>query len=115
MVEDLMRLMDEIIPDDKILTDVSNLIWMDSREPYEIELDSKNIFVPYGTAIVVITKAFVREYFAIAFNTGFRVMLGVGDLPEPKFGILQPEYCFVTIYYHFDGRMITCDFHEDMR
>ena len=84
--------------------------------PGKVELDSDVITVPEAVTITVITKALFSERFSIGFGSGFRVLVGIGDIQEGDVGYqLTCRYCFATLHYDEHCQLITEDFHQGNR
>ena len=111
----LSAYIDDALPDDLIVNDLKEILWMDDP-PGKVELDSDVITVPEAVTITVITKAFFSERFSIGFGSGFRVLVGIGDIQEGDAGYqLTCRYCFATLHYDEHCQLITEDFHSEMR
>ncbi|MEC4984571.1 MAG: hypothetical protein SAJ37_20100 [Oscillatoria sp. PMC 1068.18] len=116
---EVIKVIDAALPDEQIIKNVTNLLQEYAKNgEVEIELDeaeAKNILVPADTEILIVTKAFLKEYFEINFQTGYRVMVALGGIREEKHGLLQAKFCFATLYCDAEGNMVTIDFHLEMR
>jgi len=112
----LLKNLDDVLPDYKIIADLREII----REGTEgnqthIEINETWISVPVQVPIVMITKAFFKEYFdGVGFGT-YKVLVSLGPPVQKKSGLMEPEYCFSTLYYNNDAELITLDFHSEMR
>ena len=59
----LFSLLDEILPNEKIIKDLSNRIWDDKQsEGNYIELYRDYLFVPKNVPIDIVTKSLYKEY-----------------------------------------------------
>jgi hypothetical protein len=113
--KELVRMLDEILPNQKVQDDLWQILKETSETDISIFLDEQQIKIPLTCPITIITKAFYKEYCDIAFRTGYRVQLAIGDIIALRHGIIEPGYCFSTIYYDENIRIITADFHRAMR
>ncbi|MEO0844399.1 MAG: hypothetical protein AAF063_36865, partial [Cyanobacteria bacterium J06643_5] len=111
----LYLLLDETLPDEQIIQDLSDRIWNDKElKGINIELNDQWKFVPENTPISIVTKALFKEYYDIPFGT-YKVMVAIGGITSQKHGILKAKYCFATLYYNDDCQICSIDFHEEMR
>jgi hypothetical protein len=112
---DVLRALDSILPDSTVLEDLSISLWNTDKDAAEVELGGQWVQVPRGTPLEIVTKAFLKEYFDVPFNTGYRVQVAVGGVNGQEFGILSAAICFATLYYNADRILFTSDFHTEMR
>jgi hypothetical protein len=113
---ELLHAMDELLPDDGIISDFSKFMLSNARgHNICIQLDDcESKTVPVGVAISIITKAVFKEYTKFAFGT-YKVVVAVGGIDREKYGLITAKYCFATLYYSEDCKLITLDFHEQIR
>jgi hypothetical protein len=109
----LQTVLDNTLPDSQIINDVSQIIWEEAKGILTIEEDV--IAIPKNALIVIVTKAFFKEYFDIGFGTCFTVQLAIGGIDKQECGILYPGICFATLHYNAQGELITSDIHKEMR
>lgn len=111
----LYSLLDQTLPDEQIIKDLSDRIWNDKElRGINIELNEEWKFVPENTPINIVTKALFKEYYDIPFGT-YTVMVAIGGIKSQKHGILTAKYCFATLYYNDECQLFSMDFHEEMR
>lgn len=107
------EMLNSTLPNNQILNDVSQIIWETGEG--QIELEGEKNYIPKGTVVDVVTKAFFLEYFDIGFGTCYKVEVAIGGVVDEKHGIFSARYCFATLYYNQDCHLITVDFHKEMR
>lgn len=112
---DLVDILDKVLPDARITQDLADILNNLSAAGKGVELSEAIILIPKQTYLEVVTKAFFKENYRIAFDTGYRVQVAIGGVRKEESGILFPEYCFATLYYNEGRSLVTVDFHEDMR
>lgn len=110
----LITLLDNCISDEKILVDLTQLIWKECDGKIEFQEDVITQ-IPRNTVFKIITKAFFKEYYQIGYSTGYKVIVSIGDIKNIEFGIPTPEYGFATLYFNEAGQLFTQDFHEEFR
>lgn len=109
----LAEAIDEILPDQPVLNDVSRILGQCPRG--EIELEEEIISVPENIPITIVTKVFLKEYFEDVGFGAYRVQVAIGGIENKEFGILSARFCFATLYYNEEPSLITIDFHKKMR
>lgn len=107
------QVLDEALPDAKLLNDIADLLWQQANG--SVELEGKELRIPEGSKIDIAAKAFFLEKFDVGFGSSFRVLLAIGGVDSCEFGILTARYCFATLYYNEEGALITTSFHKEMR
>jgi hypothetical protein len=114
--DELLRLIDKLLPDDRIISDFSKFILSNCRGKHiSIELDEDETqIVPVDVDIAIVTKAVLKEYTSFTFGT-YKVIVAVGGIQQEKYGRIIPKYCFATLYYNESCNLITLDFHEQIR
>jgi len=106
---------DEVLPDNKITNDVQAIL--DQGDEVSVIDLGNDMFLSLSktTNIDIVTKMYLKEYYDIGFGTGYRVQVAIGGIQRKSHGILYAKYCFATLYYNAESRLITADFHKDMR
>jgi len=113
---DIGTVVDSMLPDKRVLNDVLLILQEEKgAEGTDIEFETGYVRVPENPHVAVVTKAYLKEYYDVAFGSGYRVQVAIGGVQEEQFGILKARYCFATLYYNCERKMITVDFHQDMR
>lgn len=111
----VLSALDEILPDKKAIGDLREVLEDINRRHASIEIDDGEVSVPTDVAVVLVTKAFFKEYFdRVGFGT-YKVMVSLGMPHQQKSGVLKAPYCFATLYYTDTSELITIDFHSDLR
>lgn len=118
----ILQHLDSILPNHKIIQDVAQQLdkmtlksAKKNRDEVEIEIeDQAIIIVPRQMSVEIVTKALYKEYFEISFGTGYRVLAVLGGIKEIEFGIIEPVYSFITMYYDSELNLIAIDFHKNM-
>ena len=81
-----------------------------------IELDEEWLAIPSDTALTVVKKTCRIERFHSGFgDETFAAVLAVGGVLSVEHGIVNPHICFATLFFDFSCKLITVDFHKDMR
>jgi len=118
----ILQRLDSILPNHQIIQDVAQqfdkMILKNAkktRNEIEIEIeDQAIIIIPRQVSVEIVTKALYKEYFDISFGTGYRILAALGGIKEIEFGIIEPVYCFITMYYDSKLNLIAVDFHKNM-
>jgi hypothetical protein len=111
---DIADILDSLLPDERLTSDLATALWTEAAGTVEIA-DDVRIFVPPKTRIDVVTKAFFLERFDIGFGTTYRALLAVGGIESLDAGAPTAPYCFSTLYYDSNVRLLTIDFHREIR
>lgn len=107
--------LDQILPDSQIAEDVLMLLRESGNdEGAKIELGGDNIYVPYDVNLKIVTKVLVKDDYNSGFGT-FRAQIAIGNVTDWEYGIIVPQFCFATLYYNRDCKLITADFHANFR
>lgn len=107
--------LDQILPDSQVAEDVLRLLRESGNdEGAIIELGGNNIYVPYDVNLKIFTKVLVKDDYNFGFGT-FRAQLAIGNVTDLDYGIIVPQFCFATLYYNRDCKLITADFHAERR
>ncbi len=113
-----VEILDRLLTDEMIVRDVSRIIWRDEDPKLgsgEIGFQSGNVFVPWGTTIFVVAKAFFYELYDWDFGTSYKAQVSIGDIILTDHHVYGTQYCFATLDYGLDLQLITVDFHKEMR
>ncbi|MBH8562838.1 hypothetical protein I8748_11710 [Nostoc sp. CENA67] len=105
---------DDFLTDNEVKKDLINTIWEDKSECL-LELEQKTIIVPRNTLLEVVSKSYRQNNYQIGFGNYYAAQIAIGGVKELNSGILYPVYCFATIFYTFDKKLITVDIHLEMR
>lgn len=113
----VIKAINEALPDEQIGKDISNILQKYAKQGgVEVELsEDKLLVIPENVPIDIVTKSFFKEYYDINFRSGYRVQVAIGGIQNQKYGILYAKYCFATLYYNEESKMLTIDFHKDMK
>jgi hypothetical protein len=106
-------MIDETLPDRKLLDDLFQVLWWEGGGT--VELEGREVHIPEGTKIDIVTKACIVERFDVGFGSCFRALVAIGGVARQEFGVLTANYCFATLHYDIEGKVITTDFHLEMR
>ena len=112
MADQLANLLNQIIPDKKILADLWEIVDDGNNK---VELNNAWIEIPSKIQIDIVTKAYFLESFP---NIGFgvyKVLLALGGFNQSLHGSHSAGICFSTMFYDRKAKLITLDFHEEFR
>jgi hypothetical protein len=106
---------DLLLPDLLIQDDLYKILWID-EEVCKIELETKDIIIPKDTKLEVVDKIYRKNTYDISFGKKyFYTHVAIGGVEKVSGGIISPVYCFATLFYSSDRKVITVDFHSEMR
>ncbi|MEH2059350.1 MAG: hypothetical protein V7K97_24995 [Nostoc sp.] len=105
---------DNFLTDSEVKEDLINTIWEDELE-CELELERGKFLVYRNTLLEVVSKSYRQNNYQIGFGNYYVAQIAIGGVKELNSGILYPIYCFATIFYTFDKKLITVDIHSEMR
>ncbi|MEH1820354.1 MAG: hypothetical protein V7L31_14945 [Nostoc sp.] len=105
---------DNFLTDSEVKEDLINTIWEDDLS-CELELEQGTVLVYRNTLLEVVSKSYRQNNYQIGFGNYYAAQIAIGGVKELKSGILYPVYCFATIFYTFDKKLITVDIHSEMR
>jgi hypothetical protein len=108
---DIDRLMDDLLPDQKVKDDLAQILW--SEGPAKVKTEKKRLKIPINCELAITTKAYFREYYPLNFGP-FNVEVAVGGVEEESHGILDAKYCFALFYYDEEFKIMTLDFYKNM-
>jgi hypothetical protein len=105
----------QFLPDSLIQDDLLKFLWGDRNE-CEIELDENNtIVVSRSVKLEVIVKLYRHSVYKVGFGNYFCAEVAIGGVTKVSGGIVEPLYCYATIFYSPEKEVITVDVHSDMR
>lgn len=105
---------DDFLTDSEVKADLINNLWEDKLECV-LKLEQGTIIVPRNVLLEVISKSYRQNNYQIGFGNYYASQIAIGGVKELDSGILYPVYCFATIFYTFDKKLITVDIHSEMR
>ncbi|WP_299489160.1 hypothetical protein [Acaryochloris sp. IP29b_bin.137] len=112
MAEPLANLLNQIIPDDKILADLREIVDDGNNK---VELNDTWIEIPNKIQIDIVTKAYFLESFPnIRFGV-FKVLLALDGFNQDLHGFHSAGICFSTMFYDQEVKLISLDFHKEFR
>ena len=106
--------LDEFLPDELIQEDLSKILWIEKIGKL-IEIEEKNVIVPYGALLEVVSKSYRKNFYNIGFGNHYAVLVAIGGVIGQQSGIIEPKYCFATLFYTSFQTMICLEFHDRMR
>ncbi len=107
---------DLLLPNSLILDDLKKILWSYPEEECFVEIDGNKLFVPRDTNLEVIDKIYRKNIYNVSFGKNyFYTHVAIGGVSKVSGGIIDPVYCFSTLFYNSCIEMITVDFHSDMR
>jgi hypothetical protein len=108
---------DSVLTDSIIHNDLIRVLWEDEEgHECEIEFEEGNIVVPEGVVLEVISKVYRKNIYMIGFGSDyFYSLVAIGGIKKISGGIIIPTYCFATLFYNYECKLITVDFHSEMR
>ena len=112
MADQLADLLNQIIPDEKIFSDLWVIVDDGNNK---VELNDTWIEIPNKIQIDIVTKAYFLESFP---NIGFgvyKVLLALGGFNQDLHGFHSAGICFSTMFYDEEIKLISLDFHEEFR
>ncbi len=101
------------IPDSRIIADLAGVIWDEGGGT--IEFDDGQLFIPSGVQLEVIAKSLHTYSYDIGFGHHYQVQVAIGGVTSLEHGIVDARYCFATLFYNLALKLITIDFHREMR
>lgn len=103
--------LEQWLPDAVVLTDLRRVIHADARA--RIELDSGTITIPFECEYELISKAFIEQRLDVGFGNCFRAVVAIGGVSGSDAGLIEAKYCFCTLWYSSDRKLITTDFSKE--
>lgn len=110
----LIDLINFLLPDQRIMEDAARILNEEIQKGGFADLDSENQ-PSIDESIEVINKKFVCGKYEIGFGNHYACRVAIGGVVSYKGGAIVPKYFFATLYYTDDLRLITVDFHDDLR
>jgi hypothetical protein len=108
---DMYRSLRLYLPDERIFQDVRNILDEGERR---VELDGR--WVPFEPDMPL--QVLVRSVHAYEIDFGFgnhlRVLVAIGGVKEMTAGVPRASFCFATLWYSADCKLITVDFTTDI-
>jgi hypothetical protein len=110
---------DSLLPDTLIQRDLIEILWKEKDE-IEIELDEEspheNVIVKKGEILQIISKCYRRNFQRIGFGDSYYyAQIAIGGVKDITGGVVYPVHCFATLFYTNSCKLITVDFHDDLR
>lgn len=122
--ESLTAALNAALPDELVFAELRQIFAESSltHGALRIEIDDARwVDVPPEAPLEVVAKTFVIENYVSRFSTGFRAQVAIGGVVsgircderdrtdrEP----VQARYCFATLFFSRERKLITIDFHE---
>jgi hypothetical protein len=112
----LVNKLGKLITTDQIREDLHTYLKSEeTRAEWPVELENGAFITLHkNVEIDIVTVALFLEYFTIGFGA-LRVLAALGGVKIAENGIVVPHIAFATLYYSAEGRLITVDFHYNMR
>ena len=112
---DVELALDSALTDAQVIEDLRTILRQGAVDGVvRIELDEQWVPVPLETELVLVTKAFFKEYQRSPFGT-YKAQVAIVGIADHRHGVLEAKYCFATLYYNAKGVCFTTDFHRQER
>lgn len=108
----LVELINNLLPDKKILEDVSRALNSELEKGGFGNLAREEI-PPKDTQSEVLTKRFIMNNYETGFGNHYVSKVAIGGVETHRNGVVIPKYFFATLYYTEDLRLITVDFEDE--
>lgn len=111
----LQEALDVVLPDNEVINHFAKFLLVNStNHRVEVEIEAKRLLIPVDITIHLLTKALFKEYHSFAFGA-LKVQVAIGNVQNTGHGVFFADYCFATLYYDDQLRLISVDFHLNMR
>lgn len=107
----LAELINNLLPDKKILEDISCALNSEIEKGGFSNLEREKI-PPKDTASEVLTKRFIMNNYETGFGNHYVSKVAIGGVERHRNGVVIPKYFFAILYYTEDLRLITVDFED---
>ncbi|BDA73999.1 hypothetical protein CAL7716_081650 [Calothrix sp. PCC 7716] len=108
----LVELINNLLPDEKILADVSCALNSELEKGGFNNLSREEI-PSKDTQTEVLTKRFIMNNYETGFGNHYVSKVAIGGVERHRNGVVIPKYFFATLYYTEDLRLITVDFEDE--
>jgi hypothetical protein len=108
----LIDLLDNLLPDQRILKDVNHALKEEIEKGRFSDLSPEEI-PSSDVALEIINKRFINSRYEVGFGNHYICRVAVGGVQRNRNGIIVPKYFFATLHYTDDLRLITIDFHDE--
>lgn len=108
----LVELINNLLPDEKILEDVSCALNLELEKGGFSNLALEEV-PPKDTKSEVLTKRFIMNNYETGFGNHYVSKVAIGGVERHRNGVVIPKYFFATLYYTEDLRLITVDFEDE--
>lgn len=103
--------LEQWLPDAIVVNDLKRLIYATTCG--QVELDSGTITIPLDCDYELVSKAFIEQRYDVGFGSCFRAVVAIGGVADIDSGVVRAKYCFCTLWYSSDRKLITTDFSND--
>ncbi len=103
--------LEQWLPDAVVIDDLKRVLYADS--PVVVELESGDVLIPLECEFEVVSKAFIEQRFDVRWGTCFRAIVAIGNVTRVEYGTIQAKYCFSTLWYNHERKLITTDFSKE--
>lgn len=110
--ERLIGLLNNLLPDNRILKDVNQILNQEIERGYFSESEPEKI-PPKDVTSEVVDKRFILLRYEAGFGNRYVSRVAVGGVLKHRSGVIIPRYFFATAYYTDDLHLITVDFHDE--
>ena len=111
----LLHLLDETLGDSQIHEDLLKLLQTAKiNGDAVIEIEGTRVRIPLNVGLFVVTKAVFKDLYNSGFGT-LRAQVAIGNVINHEDGEVVAKYCFATLYYDENGKLISNDFHKQLR
>jgi len=111
--KNMVALLNNALPNQKVIKDAADILREQLEKPLgEFKPDE---IPPANARIDVVAKAFVLTNYDHAFGNHYIAEVAIGGIERQAHGVVSPKYFFATLYYSEELRLITVDFHEELR
>jgi hypothetical protein len=114
---DVIEYLDTVLSDQVVVDDLIKIL-SDPSVNWKIFLDEDKegvISLPNDVPFEITTKCVLKEYYDVGFGSSLRVTVAVGGVSSFGHGVIAAKYFFATMYYTIDSKLITLDYHKEMR
>lgn len=108
----LVELINNLLPDEKILEDVSCALNSELEKGGFSNLALEEV-PPKDIKSEVLTKRFIMNNYETGFGNHYVSKVAIGGVERHRNGVVIPKYFFATLYYTEDLRLITVDFEDE--
>ena len=108
MGSELASFLDRVVEDDDVLSSFRAVL---EKDEFTVALDDDDVRTLERDCELTIVAKFGLSYrHDVGMGDHYRVIVAIGGVQSVRFGVVEAEICFATLWLSLDGSLITIDY-----